>query len=63
MVFHRARIKTKSSEISIRDNTIPRLTRAKLLGFIIDDQLKLYCTFVYLNLVYNVYLDPLIVDK
>ena len=40
MVFHRTRIKTKSSEISIRDNEIPRVFNTKFLGIIIDDQLK-----------------------
>ena len=40
MVFHRARIKTKSSEISIRDNQISRVLSAKFVGVIIDDQLK-----------------------
>ena len=40
MVFHRARIKTNSNEISIRDNTIPRVSSTKFLGLIIDDQLK-----------------------
>ena len=40
MVFHRARIKTNSNKIIIRDNTIPRVTSTKLLGLIIDDQLK-----------------------
>ena len=29
MVFHRSRIKTKSSEISIRDNKISRVPSAK----------------------------------
>ena len=40
MVFHRARIKTKSSKISIRDNKILRLFSTKFLVIIIDDQLK-----------------------
>ena len=40
IVLHRARIKTNSSEISIRDNTIPRVSSTKFLGLIIDDQLK-----------------------
>ena len=40
IVFHRARIKTKSSEISIRDNQISRGFSTKYLGLIIDDQLK-----------------------
>ena len=40
MVFHRARIKTNSNEISIRDNIIPRVSSTKFLGLIIDDQLK-----------------------
>ena len=40
MVFHRARIKTNSSKISIRDNDILRVFSAKFLGIIIDDQLK-----------------------
>ena len=40
MVFHRARIKTKSSEISIRDNKISRVFSTKFLGIIIDDQFK-----------------------
>ena len=39
-MFHRARIKTKSSEISITDNKISRVFSTKLLGIIIDDQLK-----------------------
>ena len=38
MVFRRARIKTNSNEISIRDNTIPRVSSTKFLGLIIDDQ-------------------------
>ena len=38
MVFHRARIKTKSSEI--RGNKIVRVFSTKFLGIIIDDQLK-----------------------
>ena len=37
MVFHRARIKTNSNKISIRDNTIPRVSSTKFLGLIIDD--------------------------
>ena len=40
MVFHRARIKTNSSKISIRDNEISRVFSTKFLGIIIDDQLK-----------------------
>ena len=40
MVFHRARIYTKSSEISIRDNKILRVFSTKFLVIIIDDQLK-----------------------
>ena len=40
MVFHRARIKTNSNEIVIRDNTIPRVTSTNFLDLIIDDQLK-----------------------
>ena len=40
MVFHRARIKTRPSEISIRDNKISRVFSTKFLGIIIDDQLK-----------------------
>ena len=40
MVFHRARIKIKSNEIDIRDNTIPRVTSTQFLGLILDDQLK-----------------------
>ena len=40
MVFHRARIKTNLNEISIRDNTFPRVSSTKFLGLIIDDQLK-----------------------
>ena len=40
MVFHRARIKTKSSEINVRDKTISRVFSTKFLGIIIDDQLK-----------------------
>ena len=40
MVFHTARIKTNSNEISIRDNIIPRVSSTKFLGLIIDDQLK-----------------------
>ena len=35
-----SRIKTNSSEISIRDNTIPRVSSTKFLCLIIDDQLK-----------------------
>ena len=38
--FYRARIKTNSNEIRIRDNTIPRVSSTKFLGLIIDDQLK-----------------------
>ena len=40
IVVHRARIKTKSSEISIRDNKISRVFSTKFLGIIIEDQLK-----------------------
>ena len=40
MLFHRARIKTNSSKISIRDNEISRVFSTKFLGIIIDDQLK-----------------------
>ena len=40
MVFHSARIKTNSNEISIRNNTIPRVSSTKFLGLIIGDQLK-----------------------
>ena len=40
IVFHKARIKTKSSEISIRDNKISRVFSTKFLRIIIDDQLK-----------------------
>ena len=40
MVFHRARIKTKPSEISIRDNKISCVFSTKFLEMIIDDQLK-----------------------
>ena len=40
MVFHRTRIKTNTNEISIRDNTIPRVSRTKFLGLIKDDQLQ-----------------------
>ena len=40
MVFHRARIKIKSSEISIRDNKISRVFNTKFFTIIIDDQLK-----------------------
>ena len=40
MVFHRAIIKTKSSEISIRNNEISRVFSTQFLGIIIDDQLK-----------------------
>ena len=40
MVFHRARIKTKSSKISFRDNKISRVFSAIFLGIVIDDQLK-----------------------
>ena len=40
MVFHRARIKTNSSKLSIRDNEISRVFSTKFLGIIIDDQLK-----------------------
>ena len=40
MVFHRARITTESSEISIRDNKISRVFSTKFLGIIINDQLK-----------------------
>ena len=40
MVFHRARIKTNSNEIIIRDITIPLVTSTKFSGLIVDDQLK-----------------------
>ena len=40
MVFHRARIKTKSSEISIRDDKMSRVFSTIFLGIIINDQLK-----------------------
>ena len=40
MVFSRARIKTKSSEVIIRDNKISRVFSTKFLGIIMDDQLK-----------------------
>ena len=38
MVSHRARIKTKSSEISIRNNKISRVFSTNFLGIIINDQ-------------------------
>ena len=40
MMFHRARIKTNSSKINIRDNEISRVFSTIFLGIIIDDQLK-----------------------
>ena len=40
MVFHRARIKTKSNELRIRDNRIWRIFNTIFLGIIIDHQLK-----------------------
>ena len=47
MVFHRARIKTKSSEISIRDNKISRVFSTIILGVIVEDNqyniLKIKC--------------------
>ena len=40
MVFHRARIKSNSSKLSIRDNEISLVFSTAFLGIIIDDQLK-----------------------
>ena len=52
MVFHRARIKTKSNEISIRDNKISRVFSTIFLGIIIDDQLKWLEHIQYINKMY-----------
>ena len=40
MVFHRARIKSKTGKISIRNNAIDEVKSTKFLGVIIDDKLK-----------------------
>ena len=40
IMFYRARIKTNSNKISIRDNEILRKFSTKFVGIIIDDQLK-----------------------
>ena len=40
MVFHRARIKSKTGKISIRNNPINEVKSTKFLGIIIDDKLK-----------------------
>ena len=40
MVFHRAKFKSTNKDIYIRDIKIKRVTSVKLLGLIIDDQLK-----------------------
>ena len=49
MVFHSARIKTKSSEISIRDNKISRVLSTIFLGILIDDQLKWFEHIQYIK--------------
>ena len=40
MVFHRARIKSKTGKISIRNNAIDEVKSTMFLGIIIDDKLK-----------------------
>ena len=40
MVFHRARIKSKTGKISIRNNAIDEVKSTKFLGVIINDKLK-----------------------
>ena len=40
MVFHRARMKSKTGKISIGNNAIDEVKSTKLLGIIIDDKLK-----------------------
>ena len=40
MVFHRARKKSKTGKISIRNNAIDEVKSTKFLGAIIDDKLK-----------------------
>ena len=40
MVFHGARIKSKTGKISIRNNAIDEIKSTKYLGVIIDDKLK-----------------------
>ena len=40
MVFHRARIKSKTGKISIRNNAIDEVKSTEVLGVIIDDKLK-----------------------
>ena len=40
MVFHRARIKSKTGKISIRNNAIDEVKSTKFLGVTIDDKLK-----------------------
>ena len=40
MVFHRARIKSKTEKISIRNNAKDKVKSTKFLGVIIDDKLK-----------------------
>ena len=40
MVFHRARIKSQTGKISIRNNAIDEVKSTKFLGVIIDDKLK-----------------------
>ena len=40
VVFHRARIKSKTGKISIRNIAIDEVKSTKVLGVIIDDKLK-----------------------
>ena len=40
MVFHRARIKSKTWKTSIRNNAFDEVKSTKFLGIIIDDELK-----------------------
>ena len=40
MVFHRARIKSKTGKISIRNIIIDEVKSTKFFGIIIDDKLK-----------------------
>ena len=40
IVFHRARIKSRTEKISIRKNAIDEVKSTKFLGIIIDDKLN-----------------------
>ena len=40
MIFHRSRIKTVDHEIILNGNVVKRVTSTKLIGIIVDNQLK-----------------------